>query len=309
MIKSDIWKAKRIKHKPIFQLRERRAYSEELIQADASPHDWFEGRRDKCALIVYIDDATSELMKLKFFELETTMAYAEVLQEYIHEFGRFRALYTDRHSIFKVTRGAESLKGVKKTQFSRMLEDLDIELITANTPQAKGRVERANKTLQDRLVKELRLRKIDTIEEANKFLDDEFRHILNEKFMVKAKNSKDMHRPLLHDEKDEFKIFSVQIERTASKNLEIQHENIIYQLESKLHPYTMKKDTVLVCKGINKEIKIYYKGEELKYKKYKKAAKLLDTQSSKTVNNVVDLVIEKQEVSEVERLKDYICFK
>ena len=295
MIEAGFWKAKSRKKERVFQLRERRFCSGELIQADASPHDWFEGRRGKCALIVYIDDATSELMKLKFFELETTLAYAGALQEYIHEFGRFRALYTDRHSIFKVTRGADSLKGVNKTQFARMLDDLDIELITANTPQAKGRVERANKTLQDRLVKELRLRKIDTIEEANKFLGDEFRDILNNKFMVKAKSSKDMHRPLIHNLEDEFKIFSVQSERTVSKNLEIQYKNEIYQLKSKQHPFTIKKDIVLVCEGLNKEIKIYYKNEDLEYNKYKKAPKMIETQSSKTVNNTVDKIIIKQE--------------
>ncbi len=187
MIRAGIWKSKSKKRKKVHQLRERRSKSGELIQADGSPHDWFEGRRGKCTLIVFIDDATSEFMKLKFFESETTEAYATSLKEYIEEFGCFRALYTDKHSIFKINNNKDSLNGVKRTQFSRMLKSLDIELITANTPQAKGRVERANKTLQDRLVKELRLRNISTIEDANKFLDEEFREILNTKFMVEAK--------------------------------------------------------------------------------------------------------------------------
>jgi len=136
MIKHGLWQAKSRKRKAVFQLRERRSCSGELIQADCSPHDWFEGRRDKCTLVVFIDDATGELMKLKFYESETTQAYAESLQEYIHEFGRMRALYTDRHSIFKVSR-KEMYNKIKSTQFGRMLEDLDIQLITANTPQAK----------------------------------------------------------------------------------------------------------------------------------------------------------------------------
>lgn len=295
MIKEGLWKAKSKKRKRVHQLRERRSRSGELIQADGSPHDWFEGRRGKCSLIVFIDDATSEFMKLKFFESETTEAYATSLKEYIEEFGRFRALYTDKHSIFKVNNHKDSLNGVKRTQFSRMLKSLDIELITANTPQAKGRVERANKTLQDRLVKELRLRNISTIEDANKFLDEEFREILNIKFMVEAKDSKDMHREINYNKQEEFQIFSIQSTRKVSKNLELQYKNIIYQIETKKYPNSIKNEEVLICESFTGSIKIFYKNKDMKYKKIKRAGKVFQSESSKTLNSKVDKVIAEQE--------------
>ena len=295
MIKEGLWKAKSKKRKRVHQLRERRSRSGELIQADGSPHDWFEGRRGKCSLIVFIDDATSEFMKLKFFESETTEAYATSLKEYIEEFGRFRALYTDKHSIFKVNNHKDSLNGVKRTQFSRMLKSLDIELITANTPQAKGRVERANKTLQDRLVKELRLRNISTIEDANKFLDEEFREILNIKFMVEAKDSKDMHREINYNKQEKFQIFSIQSTRKVSKNLELQYKNIIYQIETKKYPNSIKNEEVLICESFTGSIKIFYKNKDMKYKKIKRAGKVFQSESSKTLNSKVDKVIAEQE--------------
>jgi hypothetical protein len=295
MIRGGIWKAKSKKRKKVHQLRERRSRSGELIQADGSPHDWFEGRRGKCTLIVFIDDATSEFMKLKFFESETTEAYATSLKEYIEEFGRFRALYTDKHSIFKVNNHKDSLNGVKRTQFSRMLKSLDIESITANTPQAKGRVERANKTLQDRLVKELRLRNISTIEDANKFLDEEFREILNIKFMVEAKDSKDMHREINYNKQEEFQIFSIQSIRKVSKNLELQYKNIIYQIETKKYPNSIKNEEVLICESFTGNIKIFYKNKDMKYKQIKRAGKVFQSESSKTVNSKVDKVIAEQE--------------
>jgi len=294
MINSEIWKSKSRKKKRVFQLRERRACSGELIQADGSPHDWFEGRRGKCTLIVFIDDASGELMKLKFYETESLQAYGESLEEYIDEFGAMRAIYTDRHSIFRVNY-KEAYNGVKQTQFGRILESLNIQLITANTPQAKGRVERANKTLQDRLVKELRLRKIDTIEEANKFINDEYRNIFNNKFMVAPKNSKDMHREVIIDKIERTKIFSIQSTRKVSKNLEISYKNDIYQLNTK-YPNTIKLQDVLVCESFDKkQVKLFYRDEELNYKKYEKAKKILEPQSSKTLNQVVNLAIMEQE--------------
>lgn len=293
MIKWEVWKDKPKNKKRVFQLRERRACSGELIQADGSPHDWFEGRRAKCTLIVFIDDATGELMKLKFYESETLQAYAETLEEYIYEFGTMRAIYTDRHSIFKVSR-KDTYDGIKFTQFGRILDSLNIELITANTPQAKGRVERANKTLQDRLVKELRLRNIDNIEDANKFLDEEYRDIFNDKFMVIPKESKDMHRDLVISELERTKIFSIQSTRKVSKNLEVYYDNVVYQLNTR-YPNTIKKQDILICQSFDKkELKLFYRDDELSYKKYYRGKKILETQTAKTVNCVVDQVIIEQ---------------
>lgn len=134
-----------------------------MIQLDGSPHDWFEGRAPECTLIVFIDDATSQLMALRFASAETTQVYMETLQHYCQQHGRPVALYSDKHSIFRVNHPD---KEGEITQFTRAIK----EPIHANTPQAKGRVERANQTLQDRLVKEMRLQGIDNIDDANTFL-------------------------------------------------------------------------------------------------------------------------------------------
>jgi len=167
MIKANIWQPKRRKKMTIHPERPRRSRFGELIQIDGSPHDWFEGRSASCALIVFIDDATSKLMTLRFSPTETTQAYMETLDVYLGQYGRPAALYSDKHSIFRVDHVDHE---GELTQFTQALKTLDIAPIHANTPQAKGRVERANKTLQDRLVKEMRLNVINTIEEANEYL-------------------------------------------------------------------------------------------------------------------------------------------
>ena len=141
----------------IHQLRERRARLGELVQIDGSPHDWFEGRAPKCTLLVFVDDATSRLMYLQFVEAETTFNYFAAVRSYLTEFGKPLAFYSDKFGVFRVNI-PNALSGTGLTQFGRALKELDIELICAHSPQAKGRVERANQTLQDRLTKELRLR-------------------------------------------------------------------------------------------------------------------------------------------------------
>ena len=171
-------------HKPkrrrqrIFQSRTRRSRFGELVQIDGSPHEWLEGRGPhewlegrgpRCTLIVFIDDATSRLLGLRFVPAETTAAYNATLRVCILEHGRPLAFYSDRHGIFRVNaKDAESGDG--KTEFGRVVERLGIELINAHTPQAKGRVERSNQTLQDRLIKEMRLAGINSLEAANAFL-------------------------------------------------------------------------------------------------------------------------------------------
>jgi hypothetical protein len=151
-------------------MRERRARRGELIQIDGSPHDWLEGRAPQCCLLVLIDDATAELMALRVVDAETTLGYMEMLQEYVHEHGLPAALYSDRHSIFCVSKGDYKDFSGSQPQFGRALEQLDIEGIQANSPQAKGRVERADQTLQDRLIKEMRLQDISSEAAANAWL-------------------------------------------------------------------------------------------------------------------------------------------
>ena len=187
MIDTGIWKSKTRKKAHVHQLRERRACFGELIQLDGSPHDWFEGRGPKCNLNVAIDDASS-ISFYKFSKTETTQDYFKLLEEYINMYGIPLAIYADKHSIFRVNTPTKlDLKKPTKneneglTQFGRAMKELGIELIFANTAQAKGRVERINETLQDRLVKEMRLENISSIEEANIFLP-KFMKKFNKKF-------------------------------------------------------------------------------------------------------------------------------
>jgi hypothetical protein len=158
----------------IHQLRERRARLGELVQIDGSPHDWFEGRALKCPLLVFVDDATSRLMYLQFVEAETTFNYFAAVRSYITAFGKPLAFYSDKFGVFRVNI-PNALSGTGLTQFGRALKELEIELICAHSPQAKGRVERANQTLQDRLTKELRLRELSSLKAANPYLPEFYR--------------------------------------------------------------------------------------------------------------------------------------
>jgi hypothetical protein len=145
----------------------------ELIQIDGSDHHWFEDRGPACSLLVFIDDATSTLMHLEFVTSESTFSYFGALEAYPHEHGRLVAFYSDKHSVFRVS-GEAAKSGHGMTHFGRALNELNIEILCANSSQAKGRVERANRTLQDRLVKELRLAGISDMDAANVSIGTEY---------------------------------------------------------------------------------------------------------------------------------------
>ena len=164
MIEAGIWQDRKARRPRAYQPRYRRDCRGELIQVDGSKHWWFEDRGPQCTLLVYIDDATSELMQLKLVESESTFAYMEATREYIEVHGKPVAFYSDKHSVFR--NNTASAKGDGMTHFGRALEALNIEIICAHSPQAKGRVERANGTLQDRLVKAMRLEGIAILPEA-----------------------------------------------------------------------------------------------------------------------------------------------
>ncbi|MCY4131695.1 MAG: ISNCY family transposase [Nitrospira sp.] len=150
LIAAGLWQPKRRRAPRLHPRRPRRPCVGELLQIDGSPHDWFEGRAPACTLLVFIDDATSRLMALRFVPAETTQASMETLQSYLAEYGRPVAIYSDQHSIFRVNHADRE---GERPQFSRALETLDLAPIHAHPPQANGRVERAHQTLQDRLVK------------------------------------------------------------------------------------------------------------------------------------------------------------
>jgi transposase len=285
MITHGVWDAKRCKKVRIHQLRERRSQLGELVQIDGSPHDWFEGRRDKCCLLVFIDDATGRILQLRFEETETTDGYFMAMLGYIKQHGLPIALYSDKHGIFRVNAPETTHEG--ETQFKRAMDSLGVELIYANSPQAKGRVERANKTLQDRLIKELRLAGINDIETANKFLPD-FIKKHNQKFAVEPKNKIDAHRQLQLSDEELNLIFSIQNERTVSKNLELSYNNVVYQIQVPGHGYTLRHAKILVCEDLSGGISLLYKNKKLDYKCYRKQKHNANIVDTKIINQKID---------------------
>jgi hypothetical protein len=200
----------------------------ELVQIDGCEHAWFEDRGPKCTLLVYVDDATSRLKELRFAASESTFDYFTSTRAYLEDHGKPVAFYSDKASIFRVAVG-EAAKGAGITQFGRALSELNIDIVCANTPQAKGRVERAHLTLQDRLVKELRLRSISTSEAGNAYLPL-FRADYNQRFGREPVSPHDAHRPLRDDE-DLDLIFTWQEERKLSRNLTINYKRVMYLVE------------------------------------------------------------------------------
>ena len=292
MISADIWKPKAHKHPKAFQLRERRPRFGELIQIDGSPHDWFEGRAESCTLIVFIDDATGSLLYLHFVPSETTQAYMEAMKTCLKHHGRPVSLYSDRHSIFRVN-ARETASGKALTQFGRALDTLGIEAIHANTPQAKGRVELANQTLQDRLVKELRLEGINDRKAANGFLD-QFRQDYNRRFAVIPASQEDAHRPALHSEQELDLIFSIHDTRTLSKNLTIQYQNTIYQVHAQDRTRRLRFAKITVCEAFDGTVTLLYQGKSLPYSTYRKAEKPAPLEDEKTINQRIDKALAAQ---------------
>lgn len=178
----------------VHPLRERRAGWGELVQIDGSPFAWFEDRAPACTLLVLIDDATSQLMERLFAEAETTFSYLAT-EQYRRHYGKPAAFDSDQLGVFRVNL-PNSLTGEGTTQYGRALYQLGIQRLCANTPPAKGRVERANQTLPDRLVKEMRWRGIGTMAEGNADLP-EFRAEYNRRFAVVPRSAENAHRPLL----------------------------------------------------------------------------------------------------------------
>lgn len=284
MVEDDLWQVKTRRRACIHQPRARRAQFGELVQIDGSPHDWFEGRGARCNLTVYIDDATGKLMTLHFTPTETTQAYMEALDGYLKQYGRPVALYADKHSIFRV-----NMKNCEDelTQFARACKTLDIQLIHANTPQAKGRVERANQTLQDRLVKELRLQDIDDIDSANAYLPT-FIEDYNRRFAKSAKSPLEAHREVLHDAQQVQQILSLHSKRVLSKNLTCQYKNVQYQIQTETRGYRLRHTSITVIESFSGEITLLNKGKALEYRTYQLDEQPAVIVDEKGINAIVD---------------------
>ena len=228
MTADGLWVPHAHRRPRVYQPRYRRDCLGELIQIDGSHHDWFEGRASKCCLLVYIDDATGRLMHLRFCQSESTFDYMLATREYMDKHGKPVAFYSDKHAVFRVSQAETRRTGM--TQFGRALHDLNIELICANSSQAKGRVERANLTLQDRLIKEMRLENISGIDAANAWLDVFIRDF-NCRFARPATYPKDLHRPVSENRSELDDIFAWQTLRTLSKSLTFQYDKMLYLVE------------------------------------------------------------------------------
>jgi hypothetical protein len=266
MIAGGLW-VKRKDRQRVHQPRPRRDCLGELIQIDGSEHWWFEDRGPQCTLLVYVDDATSRLMHLRFVPSESAFDYFQSTRAYIETHGKPVAFYSDKHSVFRVN-NPQAIGGAGMTQFGRALQDLNIEIICANSSQAKGRVERAHKTLQDRLVKELRLNEISTIEAANAFLPG-FVEDYNARFAKPPRNDKDLHRRLgpLDNLDDSF---AWREERSLSQALTIQYDKMLFILEPTDEAMAAIGKKVTVYDYPDGRLVIRYKGAVLPYRTFDK---------------------------------------
>lgn len=270
MIKEQLWKVHHRKEVTIHTYRERRSCVGELVQLDGSPHAWFEERNDSCTLIAYIDDATSRIMDGAFMEYEGTFTLFETTQHYLKTYGKPLSLYVDKHSTFKINRQAtveEELRDLMpQSQFGRAMGDLCIEVIFAHSPQAKGRVERLFETLQDRLVKEMRLEGISTKEEGTNYFREVYIPGHNSKFAVLPKDPTNVHRALGVTE-DLGRIFTIQTKRVVSKVLVVQYKNTRYQLDTTgVYQYLLKKATILVEEDRDGVLVFRYKDKTIPYR-------------------------------------------
>lgn len=295
MIADGLWIPHSQRQPRIYQPRYRRDCLGELIQIDGSHHDWFEGRSSKCCLLVFIDDATGRLMNLRFSETESAFDYMMATREYIDHHGKPVALYSDRHAIFHAS-NKNAVESKYPTQFGRVLQDLCIELICANSSQAKGRVERANLTLQDRLVKEMRLQGIDTIEQANTWLPY-FLEDFNRRFAKPANYPKDMHRSVRESCEELDDIFSWQEIRKLSNSLTFQYDKVVYLIENTEENARLVHENVKVLDYPSGEIAVQYGSRKLSFKMFDKLAKVEQGQvvDNKRLGKILRFAQQKQE--------------
>jgi transposase len=272
LIRVGLWKTQKQKRPEYHAWRERKGYFGELEQFDGSYHLWFEDRfldengypQETC-LLASIDDATSKITHAKFDFNESVVAVFNFWKEYVHLHGKPLAIYLDKFSTYKINYKMAVDNSELMTQFQKAMKLLSIQVINANSPEAKGRVERLFGTLQDRLVKELRLGSISSIAEANIFLK-EFIPKFNAKFSVTPQKGGDVHRALSWKERINLKsIFSIRSQRKINFDYTIQFKNHFYQLEQ-IQPTTLRpKEKVLVEEWLNNTIHFKFKGYELKY--------------------------------------------
>ncbi len=264
MSAAGLWVPRAQRTRRSYPPRERRACLGELVQIDGSDHAWFEDRGPRCTLLVYVDDATSRLMELCFADTESTFDYFHATRRYLECHGKPMAFYSDRLSVFHVHARDRAQGGVGLSQFGRALRELNIDSICATSPQAKGRVERANGTLQDRLVKELRLRGLSTPAAAAPFLPV-FMADYNRRFAAPARVAHDAHRPLLPSE-DLPQIFTLQEPRRITAQLTVTYKRGLYGLEDSVENRRLRRASALVSEAADGTVTIRGNGRVLRYR-------------------------------------------
>lgn len=281
MIEAGVWKAKVKKKAEPHYARPRRMHWGELVQIDGSEHAWLEDRGPKATLLVFVDDATSQILEAEFVPEESFFSYGNLCQRYFREHGLPQAFYSDRFSVFRVNR-RDNLRYEPVTQFQRAVSALGIELICANSPQAKGRVERANQTLQDRLVKEMRLLGISDYEQANAFLP-QFIRAYNRKFAVSPASSLDFHQPL-DDTLDLPFLFSIHDFRKVTKTLQIHYAGNTYQIVTRHPAYYYADQEVLITCDASGSVSAWFHGNPLILEEVGTRSKQAAVVSSKSEN-------------------------
>jgi hypothetical protein len=253
-----VWQRQR-RHGKHRRQRERRASFGSMLQMDGSHHDWFEGRGAPCVLMVIIDDATNRTYA-RLYPAETTRAAFDVFGRWVKKHGLPRSLYVDRHSIYRDEDHPE-----KPTQFGRAMQELAVELILAKSPQAKGRVERRNALFQDRLVKELRLRGISDIDQANAYLEQTFLSELNGRYAVTPRENNDLHR-VLPPEMALAEVLCVQDPRVVGRDWCVRWENQFLQIAADHVALNLPGKKVVVKHLASGQLLVTYQGKSLAFR-------------------------------------------
>jgi transposase-like protein len=258
--------------------RERRASLGSMVQMDGSHHDWFEGRGPRCVLMVAIDDATN-LTDARLYPAETTEAAFDLWGRWMRRQGVPRSVYVDRHSIYR-----DADHPANPTQFGRAMKQLGVELICAHSPQAKGRVERRNAVFQDRLVKEMRLRNISDLPQANALLDSRFLKELNQRYAVKARDGLDLHRALDAGAALE-EILCVQEERIVGQDWCVRWQNRWLQIGPEHAPLRLPRRPVLIKQLPDGRLVIEHKNQRLSFAELKAKPATAKKSKAPIVNN------------------------
>ena len=295
MIEDGLWlsrKQRRTFHQP----RLRRESFGELIQIDGSDHRWFEKRGEACTLLVFIDDATGRLMQLRFVPSESTSSYFDCLRGYLDTHGCPVAFYSDKHTVFRVNK-PDARGGSGMTQFGRALAELNIEIICANSSQAKGRVERANRTLQDRLVKELRLDDVCDIEAGNVFLPA-FQSRFNEKFSVVAAHPENLHRKLHVTPERLSDILCHREQRYVGRQLTLAYDRKQIILERSVLSEELSGQYVDLYDFANGTLEVRWKGQVLPYRVFSKDQRVSHTAiiENKRLGHALSIVKAQQDL-------------